>query len=183
MSFSVLSNNLKYCRSRCWLPTEFIVNHMHLYCLSLGKQLSPKQTSYAQICINKPTHQAYFMRQKFPPKCRCGDQTSLHRDQKGCASLLWKARMSSLQSFSHHPSGWCSMVCIHTKSGFGSGLRVFSPATYKVPGMHLENGWRWRIKFIAPTKGVLEEDHHKSGGSQAVVAHHQPEQTPWNSLN
>lgn len=47
---------------------------MHLYCLSLGKQLSPEETSYAQICINKPTHQAYFMRQKSPPKCRCDDQ-------------------------------------------------------------------------------------------------------------
>lgn len=75
MSFSVLSNNLKYSRSRCWLPTEFIVNHMHLYCLSLGKQLSLEETSYSQICTNSPPHQAYFMRQKSPPKHRCRDQT------------------------------------------------------------------------------------------------------------
>lgn len=152
---------------------------MHLYCLSLGKQLSPEETSYAQICINKPTHQAYFMRQKSPPKCRCGDQTVDFPTQRPKRLCFIVVEGQNVFTTVLQPSSiWCSMVCIHTKGGFGSGFTVFPPATYKVPGMHLGNGWRWRIKFIASMKGMLEENHCKSGGSQAVVAHHQPEQTP-----
>lgn len=172
-SFAVWSNNLKYCRSRHWLPTEFVVNHLHLYCLSLGKELSPEETSYALVCVNKPTHQAYFTRPKSTPKLRWGDHTVDYptwRLEK--ATFRHCGKPGCLQ-----PSPiWFVFHDLHShRKCFWVRVTVFPQVTYKVPSMNLD-------KVHPSMKGTLENDRQRSGGSQAAGAHYRHKQTPWNSI-
>lgn len=159
---------------------------MHLYCLSLGKQLSPEETSYAPVCINKPTHQAYFTRQNSPPKHRWGDQTvgfPTRRPKRLCFIVV---ESQNIFTAVFQPSAIIHLVGVPwfafiQKVVLGQGHSFFTS--------NLQSAWhafgeRMEVEDkVHPTKGVLEEAHQKSGGSQAVGAHHPPEQTPLNSLN
>lgn len=166
-SFSVWSKNLKYCRSRCWLPIEFIVNHMYLYCLSLGKQLSPEETSCALICINKPTHQACSSTQKSTPKCRWGDLVAgfpaLGLEKPCCISVesqdvvlpLDVSEFTFTQKLLLCQGRWFS----------ASNLQ----STYHAYGQWMEV----EDEIHSFVKGVLEKGCWRSAGSQSVGAHNQ----------
>lgn len=152
---------------------------MHLYCLSLGKQLSPEETSYAPVCINKPTHQAYFTRQNSPPKHRWGDQTvgfPTRRPKRLCFIVV---ESQNIFTAVLQPSSiWWVFHGLHSyKKWFWVRVTVFSPATYKVPGTHLENGWKWRIKFI-PRRECWRRLIRNQVDLKLFGAHHPPEQTP-----
>lgn len=169
-SFSVWSNSLKYCRCRGWLPTEFTVNHMHLPCLSLGKQLSPEETSYAQVCTNKPTHQACFTRQKSTPKRRWGDQTvgfSTRRPEKATCRCCGKTGHLhySLSTITHlvgvSQFAFIQNVCLGQCHWFcASDLW----STWHTFGQHEEV----KNKVHPFMKRASEKDHRRSGGSQLL---------------
>lgn len=178
-SFSVWSNNLKFCRSRCLLPTEFIVNHMHLYCLSLGKQLSPEETSCAQVCINKPTHRVYCTRRKSTPKHRCGNQT--------VNFPTWRREEAMFHCYGkpgYLLNGPSTITHLIGVSWFAFAQKVVFSQGHSFPASNLQSGWNafeQRVELedkVHPSiKGVLEKDHQKSSGSQADGAHHWHEQT------
>lgn len=155
---------------------------MHLYCLSLGKQLSPEERSYAQVCTNKPTHQACFTRQKSTPKHRWGDQTvGFPAREKapfrccGKTGYLHYSPSTSTPLVGVSRSAFTQNVCLGRCHWFStSNLRH---------AWHMF-GQRREVKDkVHPfMKRALEKDHWRSGGSQAVGAHHGREQSPRNSI-
>lgn len=117
---------------------------MHLYCLSLGKHLSPEEISYAEVCINKPTHQAYFMRQKSPPKCRWGDQTvdfPIRRPKRPCFIVVQSQsvfttvlQISSIWLVFHGLHSYKKWFWVRVHSFFTSNLQ----SAWHAFGRHME---------------------------------------------